>query len=94
VRSSDPAALGAEILERSLDPVAAASSDAVAELIKIAEGRRPPLEEAASLLTARLHRRSDDFDATKALEAVTAALSQIGWEMLSPPTRHWRWTWG
>lgn len=93
VRSSEPA-LGADIVERALDPVAAASPDAVTELITMAEGRRPPLEAAASLLTARLHRRSDDFGATKALESVTAALSQIGWELLSPPTRHWRWTWG
>ena len=94
VRSSEQAVLGAEIMERALDPVAAASPDAVTELITLAEGRRPPLEAAASLLIARLHRRPEDFGATKALGSVTAALSRIGWEMLPPPTRHWRWTWG
>lgn len=94
MRSSEQAVFGAQILERALDPVAAASPDAVTELITLAGGKRPPLEAAASLLTARLHRRSDDFRATKALESVTTALSRIGWEMLPPPTRHWRWTWG
>jgi hypothetical protein len=94
VRSSEPAVLGAEILERALDPAAAASPDAVTDLVTLAEGRRKPLEAAASLLIARLHRRSDDFGATTALRSVTAALSRIGWEMSPPPTRHWRWTWG
>ena len=83
-----------QILERALDPVAAQSPDAVTELITMAEGRRPPLEAAASRLIARLHRKSDDFDATTALRSVTAALSRIGWEMPPPPTGHWRWTWG
>ncbi len=83
-----------DILERALDPVAEASPGAVAELITMAGGRRPPLEAAASLLIARLHRKSDDFGATRALRSVTAALSRIGWEMPAPPTRHRRWTWG
>ena len=86
--------LSTEILQLALDPVAAESPDAVTDLISMAGGRRPPLEAAASLLIARLHRRSDDFGATRALRSVTAALSRIGWEMLPPPTRHWRWTWG
>lgn len=94
MRSSEEAVLGADILDRALDPAAAESPDAVAELITMAEGQRPPLEEAASLLIARLHRRSDDFGATRALCSVTAALSRIGWEMPPPPTRRRRWTWG
>jgi len=94
VRSSEQARLGAEILERALDAVAEQSPDAVTELITLAGGRRPPLEAAASLLIARLHRRSDDFAATRALRSVTEALSRIGWEMPPRPTRHWRWTWG
>jgi hypothetical protein len=92
--SAEPAELGADILERALDPVTEASPDAVAELIALAGGRRPPLEAAASLLIARLHRRSDDFGATRALCSVTAALSRIGWEMPPPPTGRRRWTWG
>ena len=94
MRSSEQEVLGAEILEQALDPVAAASPDAVTDLITLAEGRRPPLEAAASLLVARLHRRSDDFAATKALGSVAAALSRIGWEMPPPPSLNWRWTWG
>jgi hypothetical protein len=94
VRSSEQALLGAEILERALDPVAAESPDAVTDLITLAEGRRPPLDAAASLLIARLHRKSDDFDATRALRSVTAALSLIGRELRPAPTQRGRWTWG
>ena len=94
VRGSEQAVLGAEILERALDPVAAESPDAVSELITLAQGRRPRLDAAASLLIARLHRRSDDFAATRALRSVAAALSRIGWEMAPAPTQRWRWTWG
>jgi hypothetical protein len=91
---AEPTALGADILERALDPLAGASPEAVAELITMAGGLRAPLEAAASLLIARLHRASDDFRATTALCSVTLALSRIGWEMPPPPTRHQRWTWG
>jgi hypothetical protein len=90
MRNSEQALLGAEVLQRALDPAAGASADAVAELITMAEGRRAPLEAAASLLIARLHRKSDDFSATMALCSVTAALSRIGWDMPSPPSRR-RW---
>lgn len=90
MRSSEQALLGAEVMQRALDPVAAASPDAVAELITVGGGRRAPLEAAASLLIARLHRKSDDFDATRALSSVTAALSRIGWDMPSTPSRR-RW---
>ena len=71
-------------MERALHPEPGASSDLVGDLIGLAGGRRPPLEAAVSLLIARLHRRSDDFAATRALSAVSAALSRIGWEMPSP----------
>jgi hypothetical protein len=56
----------------------------------MAEGRRPPLEAAQTLFMARLHRRSDDFAATRALCVVSAALSRIGWEMRPAPTRRRR----
>ena len=91
MRSSDQAVLGAEVLEEALHPAAGGSPDAVAELVTMAGGRRPPLEAAASLLVARLHRRSDDFDATTALCSVSAALSRIGWEMPSVATRQRLW---
>ena len=82
---------GAEMMERALLLDAGGSPDAVGELVGLAEGRRPPLEAAASLLIARLHRRSDDFAATGALCSVSAALGRIGWEMPSVPQRR-RWT--
>ena len=92
MRSSEQAVLGGEILERALHPAAGGSPDAVAELVTMAGGRRPPLEAAASLLIARLHGRSGDFDATIALCSVSAALSRIGWEMPSVPIRRSFWS--
>ena len=92
MRSSEEAVLGAEILAQALHPAAGGSPDGVAELVTMAGGRRPPLEAAASLLVARLHRRSDDFDATRALCSVSAALSRIGWVMPCVPTRQRRWS--
>ena len=92
MRSSEPAVLDGEILERALQLTAGGSPDAVAELVTMAGGRRPPLEAAASLLMARLHLRSDDFDATKALCSVSAALGRIGWEMPSVPIRRRFWS--
>lgn len=92
--SAEATRLGADIVQRALDPRAEASPATVAELIAMAGERRPPLEAAASLLIAGLHRKSDDFVATRALLSVSAALSRMGWEMPAPPTRRWRWTWG
>jgi hypothetical protein len=92
VRSAEQAVLGAEVLEQALHPAAGGSPDAVGKLVTLAGGRRPPLEAAASLLIARLHRRSDDFDATRALCSVSAALSRIGWEMPSVPIRRRLWS--
>lgn len=92
MRSSDQALLGAEMLERALQPAVAGSRDAVTDLVSMAGGRRPALEAAASLLVARLHRRSDDFAATRALRSVSDALSRIGWEMPSVPIRRRFWS--
>ena len=89
MRSSEQEVLGGEVMELALHPAAGGSPDTVAELVTMAEGCRPPLEAAASLLMARLHQRSDDFDATRALCSVSAALSRIGREMPSPPAP-WR----
>jgi hypothetical protein len=74
---------GAEVVERALRLGTEDSPDAVGDLVSFAEGRRAPLEAAGSLLVARLHRRSDDFVATRALCSVSAALSRIGWVMPS-----------
>ena len=65
------------IMERA---VRAATSPArvVEELIEIAQGRRAPLEAASTVLVGRLHRRPDDFDATRALLLVIRALQQVG----------------
>jgi hypothetical protein len=77
-------------MDRALHLDAGGSPDAVAELVTLAEGRRSPLEAAQSLLIAKLRRKSDDFPATRALCSVSAALSRIGWEMPSVPSRR-RW---
>ena len=82
-----PGPSGAEIMERALQQGTGGSPDAIAELVTLAGGRRTPLEAAQSLLIARLHRRSDDFGATRALCSVSAALSRIGWEMRPAPSR-------
>jgi hypothetical protein len=87
MRRSEQAALGGNIVQRALEPLAAEAPDVIAELITMSDGRRPALEAAGSMLVARLHRASDDFDATRALCAVNAALSRIGWEMPTPPVR-------
>ena len=85
-----PGPSGAEIMERALHPAGGDSPDPIAQLVTLAEGRRAPLEAAQSLLIARLHGRSNDFGATRALASVSAALSRIGWNMRPAPTRR-RW---
>jgi hypothetical protein len=87
VRNALPGAAGTEIAARALSLTAGASPEAVGELVTLAEGRRPPLEAARALFIVRLQRRSDDFAATRALCAVSAALGRIGWEMPSVPSR-------
>ena len=71
-----PAPSGAEIMDRALHPAGGDSPNAVADLVRFARGRRPPLEAAQSLLIARLHGRSDDFGATRALSAVERGAEQ------------------
>jgi hypothetical protein len=46
-------------------------------LVEIAGGRREPVEELRLRYLQRLHRASDDFDATEGLRVVEAALSLI-----------------
>ena len=52
---------------------------AVEELVRLSEGRREPLDAARADFVARLHADTADYDATKALQLVNAALSQVGW---------------
>jgi hypothetical protein len=81
-----PGPTGSQVAARALSLTAEASPDTVGELVTMAEGLRPPLEAARTLLVIRLTRRSDDFAATRALSAVSAALSRIGWKMRPAPT--------
>lgn len=66
------------ILERAVRATTSPGAGAVEELIDTAQGRRAPLEAAHSVLVERLHRRPDDFDATRALQLVIRALQQVG----------------
>src|SRR5260370_10514842 len=61
-----------ELVRAEADPESAAS-----ELVNLAGGRRAPLEEASLEFVGRLHRRSDDFEATEALRLVVRALGQL-----------------
>jgi hypothetical protein len=86
VSTALPAATGPQIAARALSFTSDASAEAVGELVTMAEGRRLPLEAARTLFVARLTRRSDDFAASRALSAVNAALSRIGWVMRPMPS--------
>lgn len=44
------------------------------QLVAVADGRREPLEQLRSRFIRRLHRASDDFEATEGLRVVEAAL--------------------
>ncbi len=91
---------GPEVAEQAIRLAAGGSLDAAGALVSVAEGRRPPLLEAHRLLVDRLHRRSDDFAATRALCLVGKALSSIAHETLRErgveppggplPVRRWR----
>ncbi len=72
-RAPDP------IAEQALALVGGPADSAVEELVAMAGGRREPLVGARDALVGRLHRRSDDFDATKALRLVSRALARVGW---------------
>jgi hypothetical protein len=52
---------------------------AVQELIKLSDGRRPPLEQARAELVGRIQLHSDDYEATSGLTALNAALAEVGW---------------
>ena len=66
------------IVEHAVRAATSPGTDVVEELVRIAQGRRAPLEAAHTVLLERLHRRSDDFDATRALQLVIRALQQVG----------------
>lgn len=53
---------------------------AVAELVAFAGHQRQPHEQATAAFIARLHRRSDDFEATHALRLLHRALDTVGWQ--------------
>jgi hypothetical protein len=55
-------------------------------LVAIAYARREPLEELRARFGARLHRSSDDFEATEGLRVVELAPSQVPW-----PVGLWAW---
>ncbi|MCA1709836.1 MAG: hypothetical protein LC808_43770 [Actinobacteria bacterium] len=76
---SNAASLPEPITTRALALVAAGADHvpAVEELVRLSEGRRELLEEARAELVARLHADTADYDATKALQLVNAALSQV-----------------
>jgi hypothetical protein len=72
-RAPDP------IAEQALALVSGPADEAVDELVALVGGQREPLVGARDALVGRLHRRSDDFDATKALRLVSRALARVGW---------------
>jgi hypothetical protein len=78
------------IVERAVRAGTSPGAGAVEELIEIAQRRRAPLEAAHTVLVERLHRRPDDFDATRALQLVIRALQQVGQTMpvADAPGRH------
>jgi len=52
---------------------------AVQALLESVDWEREPLERARDALIRRLDRRSDDFEASKALRLVYEALTKVGW---------------
>lgn len=76
------------LLESALGLVGQPRDEAVEQLVALADHRRPALETAREALTARLHRRPDDFDAAHALQLVERALRQVGWGGPVAPTPH------
>lgn len=65
-----------ELIDRArrLAADGAFASDAGAQLAEVADGDREALTTARDHFIARLHARSDDFDATKALRVVHKAI--------------------
>ncbi|HWC12425.1 MAG TPA: hypothetical protein VG455_14540 [Acidimicrobiales bacterium] len=63
----------------ALGAAGAGRTEAAEELVRLSEGRREPLALARDRFVARLHADSADYEATKALLLVNAALSRVGW---------------
>lgn len=62
-----------------LGAAGAARVEAAEDLVRLSAGRREPLESARDYFVARLHADSADYEATKALQLVNVALSEVGW---------------
>lgn len=77
-RQDGGAAVLARALELGRDNVA--DADARAELRRLAGGSRLPLLSARDALVRRLHERSDDFEASRALSIVASALRDVGFQ--------------
>jgi hypothetical protein len=73
----DPVAEDALALAANLGPGNESREAAVEQLA--APGDREGLERAQSELVRRIHERSDDFQATAALNLVNRALAAVGW---------------
>ena len=56
-----------------------APDGAARELVTLAGDEPGPLEEARRLLVLRLTHRGDDYDASRALTVVNAAIAELGW---------------
>lgn len=54
--------------------------EAAARLVELAGGQRRPLEEARRRFVRRLHRASNDYDATRGLRLTSRALERLGRE--------------
>lgn len=75
------------IINRAL-ALGAAGADrqkAAEELVRMTAGRREVLESARDHFVARLRADSADYDATKALDLVNAALPEVDWPTKANP---------
>lgn len=76
------AATTTELVGRALESAADWRDEGAAdELVRIADGRRGPLEAARDALVARLHRDPGDTQATNALRLVQRALDRARFEV-------------
>ncbi len=73
----DPLAEQAVVLVSTLDGGGDALEAAAQKLAETSD--RPALELAQKDLVGRIHQRSDDFQATAALNLVNRALAAVGW---------------
>ncbi len=72
----DPVAEEAVVLTATLG--SSESLDAAVDQLA-ASGDREALERAQADLVGRIHERSDDFQATAALNLINRALASVGW---------------